>query len=202
MNCRHCGAEATLQLVDLGSAPPSNAYLTRDALRAPEAWYPLRVLVCERCWLAQTEDFVDAGELFSADYAYFSAYSASWLAHAEQYVADMVAPVRTGRRQSRRRGRGQRRVPAPVRGGARHPVHRHRADRPAPRLRPGKRGIPMVEAFFGSALAEQLAAEGRQRGPDDRQQRPGPRARHQRLRAWHSPSCSSLTVWRRSSSTT
>ena len=91
MKCRHCGAEATLQLVDLGSAPPSNAYLTRAALRAPEAWYPLRVLVCERCWLVQTEDFVDAEALFSADYAYFSAYSSSWLAHSEQYVAAMVA---------------------------------------------------------------------------------------------------------------
>src|SRR5512135_1362854 len=90
MRCRHCSAEATLLLADLGTAPPSNAYLTRDALRGPETWWPLRVVVCERCWLAQTEDFLEANQLFSPDYAYFSGYSKGWLAHSERYVADMV----------------------------------------------------------------------------------------------------------------
>ena len=160
MNCRHCGAEATLQLVDLGSAPPSNAYLTRDALRAPEAWYPLRVLVCEGCWLAQTEDFVDAGELFSADYAYFSAYSASWLAHAEQYVTDMVARFGLDG--------GSHVVEVAANDGY---LLQYVAARgiPCTGIEPSastaaaarERGIPIVEAFFGSALAEGLAAEGR-----------------------------------------
>jgi predicted TPR repeat methyltransferase len=91
MKCRHCGSELALTMVDLGSTPPSNAYLTEQTLHAPEKWFPLRVLVCEQCWLAQTEDFAQADELFDADYAYFSSFSASWLAHAERYVADMVA---------------------------------------------------------------------------------------------------------------
>ena len=91
MKCRHCGSELKLPLVDLGSAPPSNAYLTEQTLHAPEKWFPLRVLVCEHCWLAQTEDFAQANELFDADYAYFSSYTSSWLAHSERYVADMVA---------------------------------------------------------------------------------------------------------------
>lgn len=91
MKCRHCGSELKLPLVDLGSAPPSNAYLTEQTLHAPEKWFPLRVLVCEHCWLAQTEDFAQANELFDADYAYFSGFSSSWLAHCERYVADMVA---------------------------------------------------------------------------------------------------------------
>jgi hypothetical protein len=91
MKCRHCGSELELPLVDLGSAPPSNAYLTDKTLKAPEKWFPLRVLVCERCWLVQTEDFAQAQELFDADYAYFSGFSSSWLAHCERYVADMVA---------------------------------------------------------------------------------------------------------------
>ena len=91
MKCRHCDLELNLALVDLGSAPPSNAYLTEQALHAPEKWFPLRVLVCQGCWLAQTEDFSQAQELFSPDYAYFSGYSASWLAHCERYVADVVA---------------------------------------------------------------------------------------------------------------
>ena len=57
MRCRHCGSDLKLSLVDLGSAPPSNAYLTSQGLRSPEKWFPLRVLVCESCWLVQTEDF-------------------------------------------------------------------------------------------------------------------------------------------------
>ena len=91
MKCRHCSTEITLPLIDLGSAPPSNAYLTEDGLHAPEKWYPLRVLVCEQCWLVQTEDFAQADELFDKEYAYFSGFSTSWLQHAEQYVEDMSA---------------------------------------------------------------------------------------------------------------
>jgi hypothetical protein len=89
VKCRHCAAELERVCLDLGSAPPSNAYLTAEALRAPEVWYPLRLLVCERCWLVQTEDHAGRDELFSADYAYFSSFSTSWLAHAEAYVAAM-----------------------------------------------------------------------------------------------------------------
>ena len=91
MKCRHCRLQLKLPLVDLGSAPPSNAYLTKQTLHIPEKWFPLRVLVCERCWLAQTEDFTEANDLFDSNYAYFSSFSSSWLAHSEHYVADMVA---------------------------------------------------------------------------------------------------------------
>ena len=90
MKCRHCDSELNLTLIDLGSAPPSNAYLTEETLHKPEKWFPLRVLVCEQCWLVQTKDFAQADELFDADYAYFSAFSSSWLAHSERYVIDMV----------------------------------------------------------------------------------------------------------------
>jgi len=89
VKCRHCAAELERVCLDLGSAPPSNAYLTAAALRAPEVWYPLRLLVCERCWLVQTEDHAGRDELFSADYAYFSSFSTSWLAHAQAYVGAM-----------------------------------------------------------------------------------------------------------------
>lgn len=85
-----------LPLIDLGTAPPSNAYLHPGQRNAPERWYPLRVLVCTRCWLAQTEDFAQAAELFAADYAYFSSFSSSWLAHAEGYVAAMVSCLGLG----------------------------------------------------------------------------------------------------------
>ena len=82
MKCRHCGQPVTLPFCDLGAAPPSNAYLRADQLDAPERYYPLRVKVCSHCWLAQTQDFAGAGDLFDAEYGYFSSTSSSWLAHA------------------------------------------------------------------------------------------------------------------------
>ena len=91
MKCRHCQSALNLPLVDLGSAPPSNAYLTVRTLKSPEKWFPLRVLVCENCWLVQTEDFAQADELFGAEYAYFSGFSSTWLDHCERYAADMTA---------------------------------------------------------------------------------------------------------------
>ena len=90
MKCRHCKSELKLPLINLGSAPPSNAYLTNQTLSSPEKWFPLQVLVCESCWLVQTEDFTEADELFNEEYAYFSSFSTSWLQHAEQYVQEMI----------------------------------------------------------------------------------------------------------------
>jgi len=91
MKCRHCGADLNFSLVNLGSAPPSNAYLTDKTLHGPEKWFPLRVLVCDKCWLVQTEDFSRADELFDDDYAYFSSYSKSWLTHSKGFVDEMVS---------------------------------------------------------------------------------------------------------------
>jgi len=90
MQCRHCRAPLTLTFVDLGSAPPSNAYLTAADLKKPELWYPLRVLVCSECRLVQTEDYAGANEIFTDSYAYFSSYSTSWLDHAQKYVTAVV----------------------------------------------------------------------------------------------------------------
>jgi SAM-dependent methyltransferase len=87
MKCRHCGAELEVSFLDLGVAPPSNAYLSASDLRSPEKWYPLRVMVCAQCWLVQTEDYTFSDELFRSDYAYFSSTSTSWLEHAATYCA-------------------------------------------------------------------------------------------------------------------
>lgn len=86
MKCRHCRMALEHTFVDLGFAPPSNAYVHAEDLSQPEVHYPLRVKVCHRCWLVQTEDYARAEELFSADYAYFSSTSSSWLDHAAGYV--------------------------------------------------------------------------------------------------------------------
>ena len=85
MNCRHCNKVSNYLFLDLGFAPPSNAYRTKVDLNKPEINYPLRVVVCDSCWLVQTEDFIDADELFTKDYAYFSSTSISWLQHAKKY---------------------------------------------------------------------------------------------------------------------
>lgn len=90
MRCRHCQSELKLSLIDLGTAPPSNSYLSQQELDQPEGYFPLRVLVCEKCWLVQTQDFARADQLFDAKYAYFSGYSTSWLAHSRQYVIEMI----------------------------------------------------------------------------------------------------------------
>ena len=89
MNCRHCSTPLTHTFLDLGFAPPSNAYLSEEDLRKPEKYFPLRVLVCDQCWLVQTEDYAEADELFSPEYAYFSSTSSTWLGHARKY-AEMI----------------------------------------------------------------------------------------------------------------
>jgi SAM-dependent methyltransferase len=90
MKCRHCHAPLDLLFIDLGTAPPSIAYLTREQLGAPEKWFPLRVFTCTSCWLVQTEDYAHRDELFASDYAYFSSVSSSWLRHAADYVGAMT----------------------------------------------------------------------------------------------------------------
>jgi len=96
MRCRACGSDLALGLVDLGSAPPSNEYLRPEDLDQPEAWYPLRVLVCEGCWLVQTEDFARHDDLFADDYAYFSAFSSGWVDHCEAYADRMTKDLGLG----------------------------------------------------------------------------------------------------------
>ncbi len=87
--CRHCDTQLGAPTLDLGYAPPSNAYVTTQNLSKPEVTYPLRVRVCPSCFLLQTEDFTEADALFDRDYAYFSSTSQSWLDHAKTYT-DMI----------------------------------------------------------------------------------------------------------------
>jgi len=90
MKCRHCNADVQHVLVDLGVAPPSNAYLSKIALKRPEKYFPLKVFVCESCWLVQAEAYSRAAELFNEEYAYFSSFSTEWLSHAKKYVDQMI----------------------------------------------------------------------------------------------------------------
>jgi len=94
MKCRHCSSTLEHTFLDLGFAPPSNAYLTAADLTKPETYYPLEIKVCDQCWLVQTEDYTQADVLFSADYAYFSSTSTGWLTHAASYVERMIERFR------------------------------------------------------------------------------------------------------------
>jgi len=161
VKCRHCGSQLKLPFVDLGSAPPSNAYLQEKNLHMAETWYPLRVLVCTHCWLVQVEDFAGREELFNADYAYFSSCSSTWLAHAERYVEGMekrfglnanshVVEVAANDGYLLQYVKA-RNIPCtgvePTAGTA-------RAAR--------SKGIPIVEEFFGVRLAKELVTQGKQ----------------------------------------
>jgi 2-polyprenyl-3-methyl-5-hydroxy-6-metoxy-1,4-benzoquinol methylase len=96
MNCRYCQAPLSLVFADLGEMPLANALLNREQLSRREPRYPLRVLVCEACWLVQTEDFAKADRIFDNAYTYFSSYSRSWLDHAKNYVHMITERLQLG----------------------------------------------------------------------------------------------------------
>jgi SAM-dependent methyltransferase len=161
LKCRHCAAGLDRVCLDLGSAPPSNAYLSEAALRAPEVWYPLRLLVCEHCWLVQTEDHAGREALFGDDYAYFSSFSSSWLAHAEAYVRAMRERFALTRES----------LVCEVAANDGYLLRYVRdAGIPCYGIEPTAStakaaralGLDIVERFFGVELARELAATGRQ----------------------------------------
>jgi hypothetical protein len=93
--CRLCGEELTRTFVDLGSSPPCESYLAADQLDQPEIFYPLHVRICDSCLLVQLPAYVDAADIFT-EYAYFSSYSDSWVAHAERFVEEMTTRLGLG----------------------------------------------------------------------------------------------------------
>lgn len=159
MNCRGCAAPLTLPLIDLGTSPPSNAYLRPDQLEKAEQWVPLKVQVCQSCWLVQTEDYTSAESLFDADYAYFSSFSSTWLNHAERYVAEMVE--RFGLTTESRvveiaANDGYLLQYVAKRGIACLGVEPTRSTAQAAR----EKGLEIREVFFGRATATQLMEDG------------------------------------------
>lgn len=161
MKCRHCRAELRMPLIDLGAAPPSNAYLTPQALYAPEKYFPLRVLVCTKCWLVQTEDYAGAEELFLDDYPYFSSFSTTLVNHAERYLTEMVAQF----------GLNAESYIIDVGANDGYLLQFAKAKNiPCLGIEPTNstanaaraKGIEIIEEFFGVGLAEQLIEQGRQ----------------------------------------
>lgn len=158
--CRHCQTPLTHRFLDLGYAPPSNAYLLPSALSAPETTYPLRLMVCGSCFLVQTEDFTAADSLFDAEYAYFSSTSTGWLDHAARYAAQMTA----------RFGLGSASHVIEVASNDGYLLRNFvAAGIPCLGIEPTestataaeKIGVPTLQEFFGESLAKSLVAQGK-----------------------------------------
>ncbi len=160
MNCRHCHRPLHHVFLDLGFAPPSNAYLGEAELHKPERHYPLKILVCDSCWLVQTEDYARPDELFSPEYAYFSSVSQSWLAYAARYT-EMIT-----KRLSLSAGSYVVEVAANDGYLLKNFVA---AGIPCLGIEPTastaaaaeKLGVPILREFFGEQLAARLAQQGR-----------------------------------------
>lgn len=99
MNCRFCATPLQDEFLDLGTAPPSNAFLSAEALQAPETWLPLKLFTCRDCHLVQVDEVTNHTQLFAPDYVYFSSYSRSWLEHASRYVEKVATRLALGSSQ-------------------------------------------------------------------------------------------------------
>ncbi len=90
MNCRFCKTPLEHVFLDLVNAPASNSFLTTEQLNEPENFYPLKVYVCENCFLVQVDEYKKSDAIFNSGYVYFSSFSTSWLEHSKAYVEKMV----------------------------------------------------------------------------------------------------------------
>ena len=159
MKCRHCGNDGFWPFLDLGTAPPSNSYVAREALDKPELWYPLVIRTCSACLLTQTEDFASRETFFSESYAYFSSFSTSWLNHAKSYVETMTTRFGLGpdsRVIEVAANDGYLLQYVKSQGIPCLGVEPTTSTAEAARAK----GIEIVEDFFGTALAEDLVAKG------------------------------------------
>jgi SAM-dependent methyltransferase len=156
VKCRLCQADATSVFVDLGSAPPSNSFLSEAQLNEPEVYYPLRVVVCDRCHLVQIDEYKKSVEIFGEEYVYFSSVSRTWIDHARRYanaVTNRLALAKGSLVIEVGSNDGyllqffqQRGIPCI---GV-EPTHSTAAEAAA-------KGIEVIEEFFGLRLAENLA---------------------------------------------
>lgn len=90
MKCRHCNNELKYEFINLYNSPPSNSFLIDKELNEPEVLYPLKIYVCDKCFLVQIDEYKKSNEIFNSNYAYFSSYSKTWLEHAKTYVDDII----------------------------------------------------------------------------------------------------------------
>ncbi|MFZ0519762.1 MAG: class I SAM-dependent methyltransferase [Candidatus Acidiferrales bacterium] len=157
--CRFCGGEVSRTFVDLGTSPLCESYPSAADLNRGEVHYPLHVYVCERCFLVQLEEYESAENIFS-DYAYFSSYSDSWLKHADNYCEKMTKQF----------GLNSQSFAVEVASNDGYLLQYFvQRDVPVLGIEPAanvakvavEKGVATLVRFFGTQLANELAAEGR-----------------------------------------
>ena len=157
--CRFCGAVLTRTFADLGMTPLCESFVPADQVNAMEPFYPLHTWVCDQCFLVQLQEYVSREEIFT-EYAYFSAYSDAWLAHARRYVETMIAE----------RGLGPDSLVVELASNDGYLLQFFvQADIPVLGIEPaanvakvavGERNVPTLVEFFDEHLARRLVAEG------------------------------------------
>ena len=159
-SCRFCKTELRHTFVDLGMSPLCESYLRQDQLNQMEAFYPLHVSVCDRCFLVQLQEYVNPENIF-VEYAYFSSFSDSWLEHCRNYSGQMTE----------RFGLNTQSLVVEVASNDGY-LLQYFVEKKIPVLgiEPAAnvakvaidRGIPTLTQFFGTRLATELARDGKQ----------------------------------------
>ena len=157
-NCRICDKSLQHVFVDLGMSPIANDYVAADKANAMEPFYPLRVYVCDSCWLVQLPAAQSADNIFREDYAYFSSMSRSWLTHAKSYVDKVIDRFGIGTDHS---------VVEIASNDGYLLQYFHERQVPVLGIEPcgnvaeaaEKIGVPSIVEFFGVDLATKLVAE-------------------------------------------
>jgi SAM-dependent methyltransferase len=161
-NCRFCGAVLQQLVVDLGMQPLCQSRVLPEQLNGPETFYPLRAYVCNECWLVQVHEHVGGEDIFGhGDYAYFSSYSETLLAHSAEYVDQMTE----------RLGLDQHGFVVELASNDGYLLQYFLKKKiPCLGIEPAEnvaaaarlRGVPSLVRFFGSSLAQELVAQGKQ----------------------------------------
>jgi SAM-dependent methyltransferase len=160
MKCRFCGHELTYVFIDLVAAPPSNSFLKADQINAAETYYPLKVYVCDSCFLVQVDEYKQCEEIFCDDYVYFSSMSRTWLEHSHRYVNMISERLRLNEKS----------MVVEVASNDGYLLQYFLGkDIPCLGIEPTDctaqvaiaKGIPVIEDFFGTTLARRLAYEGK-----------------------------------------
>ena len=158
--CMSCGATLRYTFVDLGMSPLCESYVPAEKLNHMEPFYPLRVYVCERCFLVQLEEYVSPAEIFS-EYAYFSSYAESWVEHMRRYADAITDRLRLGPSSY---------VVEVASNDGYLLQHFVKKGIPVLGIEPAanvakvaiEKGVPTLVKFFGERTARELAASGRQ----------------------------------------
>ena len=160
MKCRFCAHELSHSFIDLAQSPPSNAYLKAEQLNEPETFFPLKVWVCETCFLVQIDEYKKSTDIFNDEYAYFSSYSSSWLAHSKRYTEGVI----------KRFGYNENSLVVEIASNDGYLLQYFKEKNiPVFGIEPTantakvaiEKGVSTIVDFFGERLAKQLVAEGK-----------------------------------------